>query len=445
MIENVESPFRRVLLVAALVAATGLLLLYRDYRSEAADRREVMLARGQTVLDALTAGIRAQGRMGRYRPERLSAIFEELADAPDMVGLELRTREGTVISSGGDPQDLPEAEPGAPLWQENRLAMACEPLLLGHGPGQGKGRSGRGGPEGMDGWELFPSGPYSLTAILDTGAMLEEISGDRFRFIGSAGLTLVAVALGALFMLARVKQRELGTALLIARERTAQQEHLTHLGAGLAHETKNPLGIVRGQAQLIISSSDSPESYPENKARAGKIIDEIDRTVGQISSFLALARPKEARLASIDLEKFFEDLLSLVNGEVRQKNVQVTWAGNGLAIRADKELLRKAVLNLIVNAFHACEPGDEIRIVADKSGGSISLVVTDTGCGIALEDLSHVTEPYFTRFDGGSGLGLSLVKQTASAHGWKLHITSDLGRGTRVSLSGIDEVKQSGA
>ena len=414
-----------------------------------------MLVRGQTVLDALTAGIRAQGRMGRYRPERLSAIFEELADTPDIVGLELRAQQGTVISSGGDTQDLPEAEPGTPLWQEDRLVMACEPLLLGHGPGQGhglgpgpgqeRGRGWRGGPEGIDGWELFPSGPYSLTAVLDTEAMLEEIRGDRFRFIASAGLTLVAVALGGLFMSARVKQRKLGTALLVARERMAQQEHLTHLGAGLAHETKNPLGIVRGQAQLITSSSDSPESYQENKARAGKIIDEIDRTVGQISSFLALARSKEARLVSIDLDGFFENLLSLVNGEVRQKNVQVTWASNGLAIRADEELLRKAVLNLIINAFHACEPGDEIRIVADKSGGLISLVVTDTGCGIAPEDLSHVTEPYFTRFDGGCGLGLSLVKQTASAHGWELLITSDLGRGTRVSLTGIDEVKQSGA
>lgn len=449
MVKNSENSSRWIPLVAALVVATSFLLLYRDYQSKVEHHREVMLARGQTVLDALTAGIRAQGRMGRYRPERLSAVFEELAETPDIVGLELRTQEGTIISSGGDTQDLSEVKPTAPLWYEGRLVMVCEPLLLSHGPGRGLGYGpgqgrGRGWPGEMDDWEPFPSGPYFLTATLDTSAMLEETRGDRLRFIGSAGVTLVAVVLGALFMLARVKQRDLSTALLVAQERTAQQEHLTRLGAGLAHETKNPLGIVRGQAQLISGASDSPESYHENKRRAEKIVDEIDRTVGQINSFLTLARPKEVKSASVNLDEFFEAFLPLVNAESNQKDVQLIYTKSGLTIRADRELLRRAMLNVVVNAFHACEAKDRIQITAEKPGRTVSLAVSDTGCGIAPEDLNHVTEPYFTRFEGGCGLGLSLVKQIALAHGWELRIESDLGKGTRVSLDGIDEGKRSG-
>lgn len=215
MKKRFEDPSRWVLLLATLVVATSFLLLYRDYRSKVVNHREIMLARGQTVLDALTAGIRAQGRMGRYRPARLSTIFEELADTPDIVGLELRTQKGSVISSGGDTQHLPDMKPGTPLWGDNRLVMVCEPLLLGHGPGRGLGyRRGQGGGRGwpgeIDDWESFPSGPYVLTATLDTGAMLEEIRWDRFRSSVSLGVILIAVILGTLAVLSRARRRAPG-------------------------------------------------------------------------------------------------------------------------------------------------------------------------------------------------------------------------------------------
>ena len=74
---------------------------------------------------------------------------------------------------------------------------------------------------------------------------------------------------------------------------------------------------------------------------------------------------------------------------------------------------------------------------------TIELDASAHGCGIAPEDVGQVTEPYFTRFEGGSGLGLSIVKQIAQAHGWEVNVSSDLGHGTRVSLDGIDEVERS--
>ncbi|MCK5863371.1 MAG: hypothetical protein KAH38_12855, partial [Candidatus Hydrogenedentes bacterium] len=278
-----------LLVVGVLIVIVGFALLYHDYQSSAASHREVMRARGQTLLDSLTAGISAQGRMGRYQPERLSAIFEGLVYTPDILGIVLSTQEGVVISSGGEAPNPMEAVPESPRWQENRLTMVCEPLLLGQGPGRGSGfgvnrgrRPGwRGRPENDNEWKPFPRGPYFLVATLDTTAMRDKIHKEQIRFAVSTGVMLIAVLLGALFLLAWIRQRNLQVALLIAQERTTQQEHLTQLGAGFAHETKNPLGIVRGQAQLIADSSDSQD----NTVRAAMIVDEIDRTVRQVNSF----------------------------------------------------------------------------------------------------------------------------------------------------------------
>jgi two-component system, NtrC family, sensor histidine kinase HydH len=443
------------LLVAVLVALLGLVMLYRDYESEVANRRLVLLARGQTVLDALSAGIRAQGRMGRYRPERLSAIFDELAATPDIVGLELRTQGGTIISFGGDLQDFPSVYSSEPVWQENLLVLSSEPLLLGHGPGAGLGpgdgvgrgqgrRRQMGGFAEGEGWEPFPEGPYWLTALLDTTTLRAEIREDGVRFLTAGAVLLVAVSLGSWVMLARARQRKLRAALMVSQERVAQQQHLTKLGAGLAHETKNPLGIVRGLAQMIAESSESQEACLENRRHAVSIVDEIDRTVGQINSFLVLARPKEVTLSSVHLDQFFEEFVPLVEAEAQKRSIRLTYEDNDLRIRADAELLRRAMLNLLINAFRACKVGDEVRIMAEPVGESVSLTVSDTGCGIAPEDLGQVTEPYFSRFEDGSGLGLAIVKQIAQAHDWELLVESDPGRGARVILAGIERAESSG-
>ena len=444
-----------MLAAAALVAAAGLFFLYRDYQVEVANHRIVMLARGQTVLDALTAGIRAQGRMGRYRPERLSDIFEELANTPDIIGLELSTQGGTVIASGGSIPKAVTTSTRDPWWYDTMLIVFGEPLLLGHGPGRGAGHGPAGGQmrgwrsqadgiEEMEAWEPFPPGPYVLVAVLDATAVWAESRQDRMRFLASAGILMTAVVLGTFAVRSRVRHRRLQATLRVAQERTAQQERLALLGAGLAHETKNPLGIVRGLAQMIADATNSPESYAENKENAAHIVDEVDRTIGQINSFLTLSRPRVPNVTSVHLDDFLPELLTLVQADAQQESISLICTTNGLDIRADTDLLRRALLNLLINAFRACGAEDEIRITAARSKASISLTVSDTGCGIAREDIGRVTEPYFSKFEEGSGLGLAIVRQIAEAHGWQLRVESVLGEGTRMTLEGIDEVEQRG-
>ncbi len=98
-------------------------------------------------------------------------------------------------------------------------------------------------------------------------------------------------------------------------------------------------------------------------------------------------------------------------------------------------MLRRALLNLLINALRACREGDTISLWALAEGGLAMLVVADTGAGIAPEDLARVREPYFTRFPGGTGLGLAIVDQIARSHGWGFTLESTPGEGTAARLS----------
>jgi signal transduction histidine kinase len=486
---------------AVLVAAAGLLILFRLNRIEERAAQRVMLERGDTVLNSLTAGIRAQSRRGRYRSEQLDAIFSELSGAPGIVGLELRSEHGDVIAQGGSAVLFPVLVPGYPIWEESFLVMACEasftyeppggshgrdrggPWGKGgpprhergrpgeepspgwggphgerppnseegsppdgerdpnreRGPGQGRG-PGRGHPpegfgpmdlEGFEGGKPWESGTYVLTVVLDTRPMGEEIARARLRLAMGAGIGLLALVSGVAALLARNRQRKMQTELLLATEQVAQSEKLARMGAGLAHETKNPLGVVRGLAQGI--GSDTAASA-ETKRVARDIVDEADRTVGQINSFLAMARPENPELRPIELNDFFERFGPLLEAETAGEEVAIVCEGNGLCILADEDLLRRALLNLTINASRACHGNGRIRIEARQEDGKAAITVADTGCGIAPEDLPHVTEPYFTRFEGGCGLGLSIVEQTVRVHGWTLDIHSTPREGTRVTL-----------
>jgi len=427
--------------LAAIVAmGASAILLLGDYRSEAENHRRVMLARGQTALESLAAGIRAQGRMGRYRDDRLSLIFEELAATPDIIGVVLHTVNGQTISSGGETAaiDLHASIPDL-QWAPGTLTLRREIVLElgGHGMGRGRGAFVDPNAPNAETWEPLPEGPHALTIVLDTRPMEAEIRGDRLRLGVSLSGAALLVALGSVVALGAGRRRHLQTALLLAQEQAVHQEQLTQLGAGLAHETKNPLGIVRGQAQLI---ADTPDDSDGNRVRAAQIVDEIDRTVGHINGFLTLARPRDIDARPLALGPFLEAFGTLMEGEAKQHQVLLSVEAPDVWVWADESQLRKALLNLVLNGLQACGPADRIAMETASNGSVVSLRVRDTGRGIASEDLPRVREPYFTRFEGGCGLGLSLVDQIARAHGWTLDLDSTPGRGTTASLNGIKKV-----
>lgn len=421
-----------LILGVVCIAAASLISIVNSYRSDIFSHRIVVLERGQTVLDALRAGILAHGRRGRYHGDRLAIIFEELARESDIKALELRDPDGKVIASGGQPGVLPEDAPEKPLWGSHKLVISSQ-VALKEACERCCARSEPAPAEEPD-WVPFRNGLYVLTALLDVSEVDHAIERHRLQLGLSLAITLGALGLGLFSVLLMLKRTRLALELEQERERAGRQEQLAHLGAGLAHETKNPLGIIRGLAQAVGACAEKACPCEDH---AKKIVDEVDRVIGGVNSFLALARPKVAALSEIDLDAFFDTFLPLVQMDASAAGVGVAYRPCGYRVRADGELLRRALLNLIINALRASRPGESVRIEAERTGGSLSLRVSDTGCGISAADLPHVTEPYFSRFSGGSGLGLSIVEQIATSHGWRLKLASVEGRGTQATLEGI--------
>lgn len=247
------------------------------------------------------------------------------------------------------------------------------------------------------------------------------------------GLASVCVLLAALLVLLRERQQHLRRHLGEAEAAASRQALLARLGAGLAHETKNPLGLIRGMAQGI---ADTSQNTLETRDRALRIIDETDRVAGQIDNFLSLAKPVETRVVPVPLKPLFENIAALVRDECNAAGITFRVEASDLTVLADVELLRKALLNLVLNAFKASKQDDEVFLYAEKTGGRHGrIVVRDTGCGIARDDLPRVTEPYYSRFKEGTGLGLTITAEIVQKFGGRLDLDSEQGVGTTVRIT----------
>ncbi len=427
-----------IAMVTMLAMVASAFLLQLDFQKEREVHRSLLVTRAETTLDALAAGLRAHGRMGRYRHERLAYIFEELAETRDVMGVALLDEGGRKIAGAGS---IPEGglfEAGHARWDSGRVSLYSTVALEtgGGGPGGGWGR-GRMAEEGT--WEPLPEGPYHIVVSLDATDTLRAIGRSRTRTIlVFLALCLMAIS-GAFLAVGWSRRRALRSELAQARAQAAQQSALAQLGAGLAHETKNPLGIVRGQAQLIADGREDGERV----ARAQTIVDEIDRVVGQIDGFLKLAHPPALSFGPVALRPLLTTLVALVADEAGTQGVSVVLGDADGVVWADEGQLRRAVLNVLLNALQASQAGGRIEISV-TGGDQCAICVRDEGCGMERAEIERVTEPYYSRFPNGTGLGLAVVKQIMEAHGGRVQIDSQPDVGTTVCLVGLVREEDSG-
>lgn len=411
-----------IIAVAVLLAAAAVASLHRQAVQEQSSIEAVAQERGKTLLQSLAAGLRAQGRLGLYRVDRLQVVLEELAQTPDIIAVSLADADGHIIV------EVNTATQGSSeLTVSDRFLLPTVP---------GRGTRQRGGP----GAPLIgpqERGEFALTVVLDATDMKVEIQQAWRRFWVQALSATLVLALCAGLALMLLRHRRLSAALLLERERSRQLERLAQVGAGLAHETKNPLSVIRGMALTIAEGS---EAAPPLQRLAYRIVDESDRTVGQVNAFLELSRPVTPELAPVGLHALLSGLTEVVSAEAEQAGVTLCIKGPDAVVWADASLLRRALLNLMINALRAA-PRAQIVLRVSGQGGQVTVSVSDDGVGIAPDDLARVADPYFSRFEGGTGLGLAMVEEIARAHGWRLEIESEAGAGTRVNLSGLRTVE----
>ncbi|MCB9662899.1 MAG: hypothetical protein H6732_02215 [Alphaproteobacteria bacterium] len=208
------------------------------------------------------------------------------------------------------------------------------------------------------------------------------------------------------------------------------------LAAGVAHEIGSPLQVMIGRARLL--ATDAGQS-PEVRRQGGLIVEHAQRIAGIVERLQDVVRRRPARLRSVDLVQPVEKVMWLLEPEAKRRGVTLAWAPAAapVTVRADPDEVQQVVLNLALNALQATPSGGrvEVRVVHEDSGGSIH--VCDTGRGMDDATRARVFEPFFTtRADeGGTGLGLAVVKSIADRHRAHVDLASTPGRGSEVTMT----------
>jgi len=201
-------------------------------------------------------------------------------------------------------------------------------------------------------------------------------------------------------------------------ELRARLSSLGELSAGIAHELRNPLGVIAGYTKLLSKKLDSSLT-PTVDAISREII-VMDRI---ISDFLSFAKPAELNISDIDLKTIIENCVTAVTGERGNINLNLDIKGLPI-IKGDEVFLRQAFTNLIQNAVEAMPQGGKLAINASSKGDFLDVVISDTGHGIAENIMDKIFLPFFTTKENGTGLGLAIVHKIVVSHGGNIFVDS---------------------
>ena len=223
---------------------------------------------------------------------------------------------------------------------------------------------------------------------------------------------------------------------------TEKLNAMTMLAAGVAHEIGNPLNSLSIHLQLLDRCFDAKKEKDKADEHAYHLLNiaknEVQRLSTLISQFLKAIHPTKLELRSLNLNKLLEEALELMEAEIKNSEilVELDIADTGLHIQGDDIQLKQVFYNLIHNAFQAMPEGGCLRVSVDKAqDDSVIIHFSDTGVGIAADELATIFTPYYTSKKDGSGLGLMIVERIVREHGAKLGVESEPGRGTVFSIT----------
>jgi signal transduction histidine kinase len=225
-----------------------------------------------------------------------------------------------------------------------------------------------------------------------------------------------------------------------ARASLVRSEKLATVGrlaAGVAHEVGNPLGAIIGFVDLALAKL--PSDPTETKAYLERIAVEVRRIDRTVRELLDFSRPAPPTLMPIDLGRAAEGALRLARMQDRFKDVEVALEiPQGMArVLADERHLAQVLLNLLLNAGDAMQGAGRVRLSASGGAGRVRLEVSDTGPGIAPDDLPRIFDPFFTTKEPGkgTGLGLSICHRIMESFGGEIGARNGEGRGAVFTLT----------
>jgi signal transduction histidine kinase len=436
----------------------------------------ILIDRGRSISDTCGILLRTRRLFGVVNKERLEAALNELVRSftNEVRSVELLNRGGDVVAAAGEPIEMPPRSEfdGAVFWKGD-IAILQNPIDLGTNMAElvipeeevrslrtnrlnaasnsvPNVMSDTNAPRRRPNWRqerpywmteaeyknlIDKKGVHSFVLVMLTQPVQRAESYDLWmRLI--IGLLGTAAVVGYGFgwrNLARTSELQLR--LVRASEQNLHLKEMNLAAAGLAHETRNPLNIIRGLAHLISKVQDAS---PEVRSKSREIINETDRVTAQLNEFINYSRPREVRRGATDLSAVATEVARALNYDIEEKKVKLENLVEPVTIEADEQLLRQALFNLVLNAVQAVPNEGVIRIRASRRNNEEAFIeISDNGPGVTAENRAEIFKPYFTTHAEGTGLGLAVVQQIVLAHGWEIECVPNDSAGALFRISHV--------
>ncbi len=220
------------------------------------------------------------------------------------------------------------------------------------------------------------------------------------------------------------------------KERLSRAERLSSLGemaAGISHEIRNPLGIIRSSAELLkkkVNKIDPSYTIPDI------IVEESTRLNNIITDFINFAKPRSPNLSPCRIEAVIEKNIKFLSLQLQEKGYTIKKDYQNFLpeIQADADMLYQSFLNILINAMQAMPDGGTIEVQILSKGKIVIINFDDEGHGIADEILEKIWDPFFTTKEMGTGLGMGMIKNIIESHGGNIQIVNRVRAGTRVTV-----------
>ncbi len=260
----------------------------------------------------------------------------------------------------------------------------------------------------------------------------------QIRVISTSSVVMGALFLALLFVVKRGESiiEKRAQERLKLKEQLSRAEHLSTLGemvAGISHEIRNPLGIIKSSSELLkkkMASYDPSNSIPDI------IIEESIRLNNIITDFLNFAKPRIPNLMACDVEAVLEKNINFLASHIEKEGytVEKYYDNNIPEITADSDMLYQAFLNILINAMQAMPEGGKIHVAIQSTDNTVKIFFEDEGEGIPQDLMEKIWDPFFTTKAKGTGLGLGIVKNIIESHSGSVQISARPGAGARVKV-----------
>jgi PAS domain S-box-containing protein len=206
------------------------------------------------------------------------------------------------------------------------------------------------------------------------------------------------------------------------------------LTSGVAHEVKNPINAI--VVHLEVLRQKMKEIDPDTRRHVDVISSEIQRLDRVVQTLVDFTRPVELRLNDMDMRKLVEDVVSLASPAAEKHNVLIEReaAPDLLPVRIDADLVKQALLNIVLNGVQAMPDGGTLRLTVKRDGDNALISVRDQGAGIPENIRDKIFNLYFTTKTGGSGIGLAMAYRVVQLHHGSVEFTSIIDHGTTFFL-----------